>query len=86
VASIEEIVNGLRGVVDKLDEARNAANAVASDTDDAINQATGLSATSLVDALTQVKDTIDKGTNQISAAIDIFNEAATTAQAAREGT
>lgn len=86
MASIEEISNGIQGVIDKLDEARTAANAVASDTDEAINQAMGMSADALAAALNQVKDTIDKGTNQISAAIDIFNQATTQAQAARQGT
>jgi hypothetical protein len=86
VASIEAIISGLQGVTDKLDEARNATNAVTSDTDDAINQATELGAVHLANTLSQVKDAIDKGTNQISAAIGIFSEAIMQARAAIDGT
>jgi ABC-type transporter Mla subunit MlaD len=86
VASIEEIIGSVQSVIDKLDDAATATQGAVSNCDDAISQAMGLSATSLVGALQAVKATIESGASQVAVAGETFKEAIAQAQAAQDGT
>jgi uncharacterized protein YoxC len=86
MSAIDEVIAALQGVIDELNDTSNAANAAASKTDEAVNQAVALGATATVAGLTTVKESIEKLSQQVHGTIDIANDTISQVRAVAENT
>lgn len=85
-SAIDEVIAALHAVIAELDDADRAATGAAGKTSEAVTRATVLGAPAATAGLTAVRESIEKLTQQVQAAIEVANDIVAQATAVADGT